>query len=215
MRTLTANEHKCILPTAKPIALPVAVPLNLRQWLQSQQNTPISTNNSSLNFTKALPPGRNQQQLPIFGIVMIPESNLSYAITVDNLLYRQRWEEEIYNRFREAKKRFPEFFPCFELKEFQGGLQYSIHFQPLTERAKILATNNPVFPSKEQFKPIQQLWCNGKSELDILFASFPTQLALKSIKVSREVGWWKFFGGVFKQMFGFKRIGLLLAGNKV
>lgn len=96
------------------------------------------------------------------------------------VFYHQRWEQEIYNRFREARKRFPEFFPCFELKYNPvEGLQYSIHFKPLTEHASSLTRNAPLFPHHQEFKPIERLWhSDGQSELDIIFDHFPTQLAL-------------------------------------
>ncbi|MBE9125955.1 MULTISPECIES: hypothetical protein [unclassified Coleofasciculus] len=104
------------------------------------------------------------------------------------------WEKDIYNRFRESKKRFPEFFPCFKLKNHPvAGLCYSIHFQPLTQHAQALIGNAPRFPHQEEFKPIEKLWNEfGQSELDILFEHFPTQLALKPPKPE----WWKVFLGL-------------------
>ncbi|AFZ28909.1 hypothetical protein Glo7428_0300 [Gloeocapsa sp. PCC 7428] len=101
-------------------------------------------------------------------------------------LCRRRWQQEIYNRFRESRQRFPEFFPCFELREtLDAKLEYSIHFQPLTKYAKVISSNNPLFPNSEEFKPIEQLWnSEGKSQLDIIFEHYPTQLALKSHKTS-------------------------------
>lgn len=109
---------------------------------------------------------------------------LETTTTADNTFlvsYRQRWEQEIYNRFQEARQRYSEFFPCFELKEDPvEGLQYSIHFKPLTQYAKTLVYNAPLFPRREEFKPIEQLWNeDGQSQLDIIFERFPTQSALK------------------------------------
>ena len=102
--------------------------------------------------------------------------------------YCQRWQQDIYNRFQEAKKRFPEFFPCFELKYGSAArLQYSIHFQPLTGYAKALIQSRPDFPHQEQYKPIEQLWdASGQSELDRLFERFPTQQVLKPSRRSLE-----------------------------
>ncbi len=123
--------------------------------------------------------------------------------------YHQRWKQEIYNRFREARKRFPEFFPCFELKyNLVEGLQYSIYFKPLTRYAETLTCNAPLFPNHKEFKPIKQLWNeNGQSELDIIFERFPTQLALKPLKAP----WWKTALKLVNQGLDFKHIGSLLA----
>lgn len=114
-----------------------------------------------------------------------PRSRSQQAATIGargavDFFYLQRWEQDIYNRFNEARKRYPEFFPCFELKESVHGLQYAIYFKPLTQHAKTLVSNALLFPHYQQFKSIEQLWQeNGQSELDIIFERFPTQLALK------------------------------------
>ena len=115
--------------------------------------------------------------------------------------YQQRWEGEIANRFREAKKRFPEFFPCFELLESPGtGLQYSIHFEPLTGHAKALTEQTPLFPHQKEFKPIEKLWHeDGSSELDILFERFPTQLALLPPKQPWGTRLWELLLGLVHQ----------------
>jgi hypothetical protein len=107
--------------------------------------------------------------------------------------FRQRWEQDITSRFREARARFPEFFPCFELRDNpQTGLQYSIHFQPLTGHAKALIQFAPQFPHQKEFKPIEQLWNEvGQSELDILFERVPTQLKLKPPKQLWSARWSK------------------------
>ena len=121
------------------------------------------------------------QPLPLFDI-----DNTSLGF------YHQLWQQDIDKRFQEARKRFPEFFPCFELKfNMVEGLQYSIYFKPLTKHAEALTCNAPLFPNHEEFKPIEQLWNeNGQSELDVIFECFPTQLALKPLKPWR-VQWWK------------------------
>ena len=122
----------------------------------------------------------NRQQVEIDQII----------IPVDDIImteaYCQRWQQDIYSRFRETKKRFPEFFPCFELKyDLAARLQYSIHFQPLTGHATALIQSRSDFPHQEKFKPIEQLWdASGQSELDELFERFPTQLALNPPKPS-------------------------------
>jgi len=118
----------------------------------------------------------------------IPVSYLSEEITNSSsrlyqtylIYHRQRWESEIVSRFHEAKKRFPEFFPCFELLEIpKQRLLYSIYFQPLTERANTLIEQNPTFPHEKLFQPIEKLWGeDGLDDLDRLFLNFPTQLSL-------------------------------------
>ncbi|MEQ9552773.1 MAG: hypothetical protein RIM23_24555 [Coleofasciculus sp. G3-WIS-01] len=116
------------------------------------------------------------------------------VIEIDEIT-RKRWERDIYSRFQEARERFPEFFPCFELKNYPvNGLYYSIHFKPLTQYAKRLTRHTADFPHTEQFKPIEMLWNEyGKSELDILFESFPTQRALKPAKLGWANPLGKFF----------------------
>lgn len=114
-----------------------------------------------------------------------PNSTQLSAITISTnsaseILYRQLWEQKISQRFQEARQRYPEFFPCFELKESVKGLQYSIYFKPLTQYAQTLASNTSVFPHYQTFKPIEQLWQeDGQSELDRVFERFPTQIALE------------------------------------
>ena len=136
------------------------------------------------------------EQLVGIDQITIPLQDLSMGVVGDEVVFRvdpnnaslvfyyQRWKQEIYNRFREARKRFPEFFPCFELKyNLVEGLQYSIHFKPLTEHAKALTRLAPLFPHHEEFKPIERLWhSDGRSELDIIIEHFPTQLALEPPK---------------------------------
>lgn len=126
-----------------------------------------------------LPPEWKQTSLTLSSSQQQQATIITSKRTTD-FFYRQRWEREIYNRFKEARKRYPEFFPCFELKESLQGLQYAIYFKPLTQYAKILTSKALHFPQQQQFKPIEQLWQeNGQSELDIIFERFPTQLALK------------------------------------
>ena len=146
----------------------------------------------------------------------IPNDAHNRSLNVDNdslVSYQQRWESEIANRFREAKKRFPEFFPCFELLEIPGkGLQYSIHFEPLTEHAKELSEQTPLFPRHKEFKPIEKLWhSDGSSELDILFERFPTQLALLPPKQPWETRWWQLLLGLVHQTLELRHIRSLLA----
>lgn len=102
------------------------------------------------------------------------------------IYHQQRWELEIVSRFHESKKRFPEFFPCFELLQIpRRKLFYSIYFYPLTERANVSIEQNPSFPHTKEFKPIETLWGeDGINELDKLFLSFPTQLSLLPPKPS-------------------------------
>ena len=130
--------------------------------------------------------------------------------------YQQRWEEEVYSCFREAKKRFPEFFPCFELLESRGkGLQYSIHFEPLTGHAKALTNQTPIFPHKKEFKPIEKLWhSDGSSELDIIFERFPTQLALLPPKQPWGTRWLQLLLGLVHKTLELRHIGSLLARQK-
>lgn len=138
----------------------------------------------------------------------------SYSLQVNNDLlvaYQQRWEREIASRFRESKKRFPEFFPCFELLECSGyGLQYSIHFEPLTGHAKALIEQTPLFPYQKNFKPIEKLWQDGSSELDIVFNRFPTQLALLPPKQSWGERMWELLLGVVHQGLELRHVGSLL-----
>lgn len=138
----------------------------------------------------------------------------NYSLQVNNdllLAYQQRWEREIASRFRESKKRFPEFFPCFELLERPGhGLQYSIHFEPLTEHAKALIEQTPFFPHQKNFKPIEKLWQDGSSELDILFNRFPTQLALLPHRQSWKERMWELLLGLVHQGLELKHVGFLL-----
>jgi len=125
---------------------------------------------------------------PHIPVTYLPEENSN----VPDLLYRtyityhqQRWELEIASRFHEAKKRFPEFFPCFELLEIPRHLLYSIHFQPLTGHANTLIEQNPTFPHQKLFKPIEKLWGeDGINDLDRLWLKFPTQLSLSPPKPS-------------------------------
>jgi|UPI00058505C3 hypothetical protein len=134
--------------------------------------------------------------LQVWGLpIAIQQQTAAIDITSLNF-FRQRWEQEIYNRFREARQRFPEFFPCFEIKEDPlAGLQYSIYFKPLTKSAQKLACNAPLFPYQEEFKPIKQLWNeNGQSELEIIFDRFPTQSALKPSQAGWRWGWKSFLG---------------------
>lgn len=114
--------------------------------------------------------------------------------------YYRRWKQEIYSRFQEARKRFPEFFPCFELKFNPEGLEYSIHFKPLTKHAEDLTCHAPLFPIHKKFKPIEQLWSeDGQSELDIIFKRFPTQLTLKPHKEQWGTQLWKLIVELIKQ----------------
>ncbi|PPS39856.1 hypothetical protein [Chroococcidiopsis sp. TS-821] len=150
------------------------------QGNQPYQNTLFSP------FFAPLPkfPLYTQQPLSADGLLkFIQIQNINNAFIS---LCRRRWQQEIYNRFQEARQRFPEFFPCFELREtLDAKLEYSIHFQPLTQYAKVISSNNPLFPHSEEFKPIEQLWnSEGKSQLDIIFEHYPTQLALRPHKAS-------------------------------
>lgn len=138
----------------------------------------------------------------------------SYSLQVNNdllLAYQQRWEREIASRFRESKKRFPEFFPCFELLECPGHkLQYSIHFEPLTGHAKALIEQTPLFPYQKNFKPIEKLWQDGSSELDIIFNQFPTQLALLPPRQSWRERMRELLLGVVHQGLELVQVGSLL-----
>jgi hypothetical protein len=113
------------------------------------------------------------------------------GIDIDDIT-RKRWERDIYNRFKEARERFPEFFPCFEIRNYPvNRLYYSIHFKPLTQYAERLTRHTPDFPHTETFKPIEMLWDEGgKSELDRLFARFPTQRSLKPAKQNWANHFW-------------------------
>lgn len=106
--------------------------------------------------------------------------NISFN-SASQTFYRQLWEQQVCQRFQEARQRYPEFFPCFELKEDSvKGLQYSIYFKPLTQYAKNLVENASLFPHYQAFEPIEQLWQeDGQSKLDKIFARFPTQTALQ------------------------------------
>jgi len=210
--SLQGDSPPLLKPTLPKPALPFVN--NLVQFIPTSQTKlasiviGLSADNQELfsSSLSVIPPDLIQQKSN-WQITNQTDASLSF--------YCQRWEQEIYHRFREAKKRFPEFFPCFELKPSITGLQYSIHFQPLTKHAEALISNNPFFPHHEEFKPIEQLWCNGQSELDILFASFPTQLALEPPKkVVLGLQWRENLLGFLKKIFVVKRIGLL-AGNKV
>jgi hypothetical protein len=125
--------------------------------------------------------GLMEMPLSEMDVVMLSVKDLQQAQRL-----RDRWQRDIYNRFREAKKRFPEFFPCFELRyDVREGLQYSIYFHPLTQHATVLLQLAADFPDRPHFKPIARLWDeSGRSELDNLFARFPTQLALESFQPS-------------------------------
>lgn len=126
-----------------------------------------------------LPPEWRQISFSLSSSQQQQAANIASKHTVD-FFYCQRWEQDIYNHFKEAKKRYPEFFPCFELRESLHGLQYAIYFKPLTQHAKTLVSNVLLFPHYQQFKSIEQLWQeNGQSELDTIFERFPIQLALK------------------------------------
>lgn len=148
------------------------------------------------------------KQLAGTAYITIPDASL--------VAYQQRWEREIASRFREAKKRFPEFFPSFELLESPGkGLQYSIHFEPLTEHSKALIDQTPLLPHHKEFKPIEQLWQeDGSSELDILFERFPTQLALLPPKKPWGTRSWELLVGLVHQGLDLRHIGSLLARQK-
>lgn len=149
-----------------------------------------------------------QRQAPVLA------NNVPNSLQVNNdllVVYQQRWEREIASRFRESKKRFPEFFPCFELLERPGhGLQYSIHFEPLTGHAKALIEQTPLFPHQKNFKPIEKLWQDGSSELDILFNRFPTQLVLLPPRQSWGERMWKLLLGLVHQGLELRHIGSLL-----
>jgi catechol 2,3-dioxygenase-like lactoylglutathione lyase family enzyme len=120
------------------------------------------------------------QQIPVSYLPEEIFDNPSSLYQTYIIYYQQRWELEIVSRFHEAKKRFPEFFPCFELLEIpQQRLLYSIHFQPLTGRANTLVEQNPTFPHQKLFKSIEKLWEeDGINDLDRLFLKYPTQLSL-------------------------------------
>lgn len=152
--------------------------------------------------------GVNQIALPTTNLTLAEQFRVSSHTSL--IFYHQRWQQEIYSRFQEARKRFPEFFPCFELKYSPEGLEYSIHFKPLTRHAEDLTCQAPLFSTHEEFKPIEQLWSeDGQSELDIIFERFPTQLALQS----RKEQWgqlWKSIVELIKQGLEFKYIGSLL-----
>lgn len=151
----------------------------------AQRNQPYQ-NTLFSSFSNSLP------KFPLYTNQSLVANELLKSKQTQNIndafisLCRRRWQQEIYNRFREARQRFPEFFPCFELREtLDAKLEYSIHFQPLTKYAKVISSKNPLFPDSEEFKPIEQLWnSEGKSQLDIIFEHYPTQLALKAHKAS-------------------------------
>ncbi|WP_233222523.1 hypothetical protein [Chroococcidiopsis sp. CCALA 051] len=139
--------------------------------------------------------------LQVWELPIVAQQKTTNTANISLNFFHQRWEQEIYNRFREARRRFPEFFPCFEIKENPiTGLQYSIYFKPLTKYAQKLACNAPLFPYQEEFKPIEQLWNeNGQSELELIFNRFPTQSALKPPQPAWRSGWGKFFLGLINQ----------------
>ncbi len=158
----------------------MSLPHIFAQGNQPYQNTLFSP------FSDPLPKFPLHTQQPLVAdelLKFIQVQNINDAFIS---LCRRRWQQEIYNRFREARQRFPEFFPCFELREtLDAKLEYSIHFQPLTKYAKVICSKNPLFPHSEEFKPIEQLWnSEGKSQLDIIFEHYPTQLALRPDKAS-------------------------------
>ena len=176
---------------------------------QQTQTKSISTN---LGINSCL-----QKQHDVAGTkreeFMAWQASLKIATNNTSLVYyHQRWQQEVYKRFQESKKRFPEFFPCFELKySLVAGLQYSIHFKPLTKHAEDLSCNAPLFPTYEEFKPIEQLWNeDGQSTLDIIFENFPTQLTLMPLDQQSETKWWKSVVELVKQRLELKHIGSLL-----
>jgi len=182
----TVLTKKCILfDDSRLISAPI-VRYSFAQWNQPLQNS-LFTATPFLPFLDLSPnflPSTKQQPLTANDLL----KSIAQTQNINNAfisLYCKRWQQEVYNRFREARRRFPEFFPCFELRENSDAkLEYSIHFQPLTKYAKVLSSNNPLFPDREEFKPIEQLWnSEGKSQLDIIFEYYPTQLALKASKV--------------------------------
>lgn len=143
---------------------------------------------------------------------ILPNNVPSCSLPANNyqVTYQQRWQREIASRFQESKKRFPEFFPCFELLDNQQGLQYSIHFEPLTGHAKALTEQTPLFPHQKDFKPIDKLWQeNGSSELDVLFERFPTQLTLLPPKQSWGTRMWELFLVLVNQAMELRHINFL------
>jgi len=182
----TVLAKKCILSDDSTLITAPIVLYSFGQWNQPLQN-PLFTATLSFPFLASSPkflPRTKQQSLTADDLLNFEQTqNIS---TTFISLCRRRWQQEVYNRFREARKRFPEFFPCFDLRENSDGkLEYSIHFKPLTKYAKGLLVDNPLFPHNEEFKPIEELWnSQGKSQLDIIFERYPTQLELKVSKVS-------------------------------
>lgn len=179
----TVLNKKCILSDdSRLISVPIAL-YSITQCNQPLQNPPFTAILSSpfpdpssklLAYTK---------QQPFTADDLLKSEQTQNINTAFISLCRRRWQQEVYNRFREARQRFPEFFPCFELRENSEELEYSIYFKPLTKYAQGLLLNNPLFPHNQEFKPIKELWnSEGKSQLDIIFEHYPTQLALKTSK---------------------------------
>lgn len=124
---------------------------NYRQQPKTKSILPIGISHSLLKHSHWV--FRSKEELAGWQLILAFNANRTSW-----RFYHQRWEQEVYNRFQEARKRFPEFFPCFDLKyDLIEGLQYSIHFKPLTKHAEALISNAPLFPIQEKFKPIKQL----------------------------------------------------------
>lgn len=93
--------------------------------------------------------------------------------------------ETVLSRYEEARWRYPDFLPIFNLRESYKGTEYSIQFIPDEEKARELGKvieelGIKGFPVNAEWKPIEMLPTHLGSELDLIFDRFPDQTALET-----------------------------------
>lgn len=93
--------------------------------------------------------------------------------------------ETVIDRYEEAKWRYPDFLPIFNLRESYKGTEYSIHFIPDEEkgtelRKVIEELGIKGFPVSSEWKPIEMLPTHLGTELDLIFDRFPDQTVLET-----------------------------------
>lgn len=92
--------------------------------------------------------------------------------------------ETVIEREEEAQWRYPDFVPLFKLRESYKGIEYSIEFNGLGEKAWeierfIKQMDLKGFPIHTEWKPIEMLGTHLGTELDLIFDRFPEQSYLE------------------------------------
>ncbi|MFB2839836.1 hypothetical protein [Floridanema evergladense] len=109
--------------------------------------------------------------------------DLTCSNSKENLFF-SLWETVI-ERQEEAQWRYPDFVPLFNIRESYKGIEYSIQFCGLGEKAWeiercIKQVDLKGFPIDTEWKPMEMLVTDLGTELDLIFDRFPNQSYLET-----------------------------------